>query len=69
MTFVFTVKRKTPQNDVYFSTVETAMVSGSRVVQGQDCLGRVWESEFWAENKGGSLISVFRVSYIHIVKS
>ena len=24
--------------------------SGSRVVQGQDGLGRVWESEFWAEN-------------------
>ena len=46
--------------------------SGSRVVQvvqGQDGLGRVWESEFWAENKGGSLISVFRVSYIHILKS
>ena len=29
--------------------------SGSRVVQGQDGLGRVWESEFWAENKGGPL--------------
>ena len=63
--------------------------SGSRVVQGQDGLGRVWESEFWAENKGGSLIrrirereaplflrireaplfSVFRVSYVHILKS
>ena len=27
----------------------------SRVLQGQDGLGRVWESEFWAENKGGSL--------------
>ena len=43
--------------------------SGSGVLQGQDGLGRVWESEFWAENKGGSLISVFRVSYIHILKS
>ena len=34
------------------------ITSGSRVVQvvqGQDCLGRVWESEFWAENKGGPL--------------
>ena len=29
--------------------------SGSRVVQGQDCLGRVWESEFWAENKKGAV--------------
>jgi hypothetical protein len=25
------------------------------VVQGQDGLWRVWESEFWAENKGGPL--------------
>ena len=27
----------------------------SRVLQGQDGLGRVWESEFRAENKGGPL--------------
>ena len=52
-----------------------SVISGSRVVQGQDGLGRVWESEFWAENKGGplsqgrALISVFRLSYIHILKS
>ena len=42
---------------------------GKRWYQGQDGLGRVWGSEFWADNKGGSLISVFRVSYIYILKS
>ena len=54
---------------IVFLKIGSHNASGSRVVQGQDGLGRVWESEFWAENKGGSLISVFRVSYIHILKS
>ena len=36
----------------------------------QDGLGRVWESEFWAEKKGGSLnLRIQSELYIHILKS